>query len=97
MTTPNLSDIVAIRVTICVTEDGNGFYGSCKEFPDVVVGEMTEEDCLEQTRSAVREHLDILLSKGLAIPEEAIIRIPDELRPKQINSFENIPVPALAA
>ncbi len=97
MTTPNLSDIVAIRVTICVKEDGNGFFGSCKEFPGVVVGEMTEEDCLEQTRGAVREHLDILLSEGLAIPEEAIIRNADQVRPKQINSIENIPVPALSA
>ncbi|MXZ45139.1 MAG: type II toxin-antitoxin system HicB family antitoxin [Gammaproteobacteria bacterium] len=97
MTTPNLNDIVAIRVTICVQEDENGFFGSCKEFPGVVVGEMTEEDCLEHTRGAVREHLDVLLSKGLSIPEEAIIRNADEIRPKQINSIESIPVPALAA
>lgn len=97
MTTPNLSDIVAIRVTICVQEDGNGFFGSCKEFPGVIVGEMTEEDCLEQTREAVKEHLDILISEGLELPEEVVIRDPNELQPKQINSIENIPVPALAA
>ena len=97
MTTPNLSEIVAIEVTICVQEDGNGFHGSCKELPGVIVGEMTEEDCLEKTREAVREHLDILISNGLSIPEEAIVRDPKELRPKQINSIEHIPAPALAA
>lgn len=97
MTTPNLNDILAIRVTICVQEDGNGFFGSCKEFPGVIVGEMTEEDCLEQTRETVKEHLDTLISEGLEIPEEIVIRDARELRPKQINSIENIPVPALAA
>lgn len=97
MTTPNLSDIVAIRVTICVLEDGNGFFVSCKEFPGVIVGEMTEEDCLEQTREAVKEHLDTLISDGLELPEDAVIRDASELRPKQINSIENILVPTLVA
>ena len=97
MTTPNLSDIVAIRVTICVQEDGNGFFGSCKEFPGVIVGEMTEQDCLKQTRETVKEHLDTLISDGLELPEDAVIRDASELRPKQINSIENISVPTLVA
>lgn len=67
-------DAVAIKTTIHVRKDGNGFCGSCIEFPGVVVGELTEKECLKQTRDAVREHLEILIAKGMKIPKETIVR-----------------------
>lgn len=67
-----------LRVTSHVQKDGNGFFGSCVEFPGVIVGEMTENACLEQTREAVLEHFEILMSEGISIPNEVINRNSNE-------------------
>ncbi len=87
---------MAIRTTVHILEDGNGFYGSCKEFPGIVVGELTEKECLKQTREAVKQHLEVLIAKGLDIPEESIVSSHKEMQSRQLNSIEDIPVTSLS-
>lgn len=91
-------DIVSIKVTILVERDGDMFFGHCKEFPGVLVNEETETKCLNATREAIKEHLQVFLPMGkLKIPETSIVRKRRKRPSPIINSIEEIQIPAIAA
>ncbi|MDE0094634.1 MAG: hypothetical protein OXO49_09070 [Gammaproteobacteria bacterium] len=87
-------DKVIVRVTLTVEPEDDMFFGTCKEFPGVLVNGVSEQDCLDRTRVAINSYLEICVSKGIPFPDGVIIRDTDE---PPIRLLEDIRIPAVAA
>lgn len=98
MMAPRDEDFVTIRVTITVEPDDDMFFGTCEEFPGVLVNGTTAMECLTRTKEAIQEHLETFIPRGMKVPKKAIIHntsAPGRLKTKSF--VEDIPVPSFAA
>lgn len=90
----NGDDNVIIRVTITVEPDDEMFFGTCKEFPGVLVNGVSEQECLEKTRAAIHKYLEICVSKGIPFPDGVIV---SDTKEPPIRLYEDIRISATAA
>ncbi len=94
---PRDEDFVTIRVTITVEPDDDMFFGTCEEFPGVLVNGITAMECLTRTKEAIRECLETFIPRGMKVPKKAIIHdtsTPSESKTKRF--VEDIAVPSFA-